>query len=73
MSQSVQRLRGVGAVAEQDELINANIAARFFSLHFALITGICSEVQVTVSFLHIILIVSKLLKYFFLKFDSFHF
>lgn len=57
MSQSVQRLRGVGAVAEQDELINANIAARFFSLHFALITGICSEVQVTVSFLHIILIV----------------
>lgn len=65
MSQGVQRLRGVRAAAEQNELINAYIGARFFYLHFALITGMCSEVQVTVSFFHIILIVSKLLKYFF--------
>lgn len=71
MSQGVQCLRGVRAAAEQNELINAYIGARFFYLHFALITGMCSEVRVTVS--HIILIVSKLSKYFFKKFDSFHF
>lgn len=50
MSQGVQCLRGVRAAAEQNELINAYIGARFFYLHFALITGMCSEVRVTVSF-----------------------
>lgn len=50
MSQSVQRLRGVGAAAEQNDLISADFWGRFFYLGFALITGKCSKVQVRESF-----------------------
>lgn len=58
--------QGSGGCSRTKELINAYIGARFFYLDFALITGMCSyKVQVTVSFFHIILIVSKLSKYFF--------
>lgn len=50
MSQGVQCLRGVGAAAERNKLINADFVARFFYLDFALFTGKCREVQVTLSY-----------------------